>query len=175
MTIHSSQDFTPVNPHLVSGCGKFSSDFIDVVHALLDESSLRLQARCTVGGTQPLKAAARSARFGPVSLPCEVSIIIYGPQALMDNVGEFFQEVEMYLQDPNGCDWDVRYCNPHRLSSLNINDCPMTSELGRPGTELDQIMFQSIPGESDVLDVLDAHRDLPEAPQPALIRSFLQK
>lgn len=93
----------------------------------------------------------------------------------MDNVGEFFQEVEMYLQDPNGCDWDVRYCNPHRLSSLNINDCPMTSELGRPETELDHIMFQSIPGESDVLDVLDAHLDLPEAPQPALIRSLLKK
>ncbi|KAG7294426.1 hypothetical protein NEMBOFW57_004497 [Staphylotrichum longicolle] len=50
----------------------------------------------------------------------------------------------------------------------------MTSELGRPGTELDHIMFQSIPGESDVLDILDAHLDLPEAPQPALIRSLLK-
>jgi len=175
VTIHSSHEFTPVNSHLVSGRGKFSPDFIDVIQALLDVSDLRVQARCTVRGTQPLKAAARSARFGPVSLPCEVSIIIYGPRALMGNVGEFFQEVNMYLQDPDGCDSDVRYCNPHRLSSLNINDCPMTSELGRPGTELNQAMFQNIPGESDVLDVFNAHQDLPEAPQPAVIRSLLQK
>jgi hypothetical protein len=104
-----------------------------------------------------------------------VSIILYGPQGLIENVGEFFQDVDMYLQDPQGCDWDVTYCNPHRLSSLNMNDFPMTFELSRPGTELDQSLFQTIPSESDVLDVLDAHQDLPEAPQPEPIRSLLKR
>lgn len=114
-------------------------------------------------------------RFGPVSLPCELSIVIYGLQGLVNNVGDFFQEVDMYLQDPIGCDLDVRYCNPHRLSSLNMNDCPMTSELGRPGVEPHQILFPNIPDEPDVLDVFDAYQDLPEAPQPALIRSLLKR
>ncbi|KAK4142686.1 ATP-dependent DNA helicase [Dichotomopilus funicola] len=173
--IHSQREFTPANPQPVSGRGEFSSDSLAVVEALLNESSLRLQASCAVGGPLPLKAPARSRRFGPVSLACKVSIILYGPQDLMDSVGEFFQDVDIYLQDPIGCDMDVRYCNPHRLLSLDINDCPMTSELNRLGSELDSALFQNIPGESDVLDVLDAHQDLPEAPQPALIRSLLRK
>lgn len=42
VTIHSSHEFTPTDTHLVSGCGKFSTDFIDIVQALLDESCLRL-------------------------------------------------------------------------------------------------------------------------------------
>ncbi|KAH6613604.1 SNF2 family N-terminal domain-containing protein [Chaetomium sp. MPI-SDFR-AT-0129] len=175
VTIHSQREFSPANPQHPSGRGEFSSDFIAVVEALLNESGLRLQASCAVGGPLPLKAQARSGRFGPVSLSCEVSIILYGPRDLMDSVGEFFQEVDIYLQDPIDCALDVRYCNPHRLLSLDINDCPMTSELNLPGSELDSTLFQSIPGESDVLDVLDAHRDLPESPQPALIRSLLGK
>jgi hypothetical protein len=104
-----------------------------------------------------------------------VSIILYGPHGLTENVGEFFQDVDMYLQDPQGCDWDVTYCNPHRLSSLDMDSCPMTSELSRPGTELDPSLFQTIPSESDVLEVLDAHQDPPEAPQPELIRSSLKR
>jgi hypothetical protein len=175
VTIHSSHGFGPADTSNVSGSGKFAADFIDVVQALLDESSLRLQARCTVCGPQPQKAQARAARFGPVSLPCEVSIILYGPHGLTENVGEFFQDVDMYLQDPQGCDWDVTYCNPHRLSSLDMDSCPMTSELSKPGRELDQCLFQAVPSESDVLEVLDAHQDLPETPQPELIRSLLKR
>ena len=177
--IHSSHEFGPTDTNHVSGCGRFSSDFIDVVQALKAESSLTLQASCTVCSTSPqaLKAQAKAARFGPVSLPCEVSIILYGPKGLVDNVGEFFQDLDMYLQDPNGCDWNVTYCNPHRLSSLNIDDCPMTSELSRPGIEVefDHTLFQSIPGETDILEVLDAHQDLPEASQPELVLAVLKR
>ncbi len=175
ITIGSNQEFIPENLGHASGHGKFEFNFIPVVEALQDEPSLRLQVSCTVRGSQLQRTQARSGRFGLVSFPCEVSMILYGPQALIDNVGEFFQNVDMYLQDPTGCDVDARYCNPHRLSSLDIQGCPMTSELGRPATELDPALFQDIPSESDVLAVLDAHQDLPEAPQPNPIRSLLKK
>lgn len=175
VTIESSHKFIPANISDASGCGKFSSDYIDIVQALLDEPSLRLQASCTVGSLQPQKATAKPVQLGPISHPCELSIIIYGPKELLDDVGEFFQDLEMYLQDPKDCEWDVKYCNPHRLSSLNINDCPMTSSLCGPGARLDQTLFQMIPGESDVLDVLDGSQDLPEADQPHLILPFLKK
>jgi hypothetical protein len=181
VTIQSNHTFTPTNTSVVSSRGKFSSDFFDVVQALLDEPSLRLQAACTVGGPSlqpqgaPSKSQAKPARLGPVSLPCEVSIVVYGPKDLIDNVGEFFQACDMYLQDPKGCDWDVKYCNPHRLSWLNLDDCPMTSELSRPGAEFDQTLFQSIAGESDVLDILNGQQDLLEASQPEFILPSLKK
>ena len=175
VAIQSSHTFAPTNVVHISGCGRFSSDYIDIVQALLDESSLRLQASCTVGGPLSLKEREKATRFGPMSLPCEVSIIVYGPTHLMNNVGEFFQELDMYLQDPKHCDWDVRYCNPHRLSSLDIGSCPMTSDLGRQSPELDQALFQVIASESDVFDILDAHQNIPEAPQPMLILPTLKK
>ncbi|KAK3368855.1 SNF2 family N-terminal domain-containing protein [Lasiosphaeria ovina] len=139
VTIESSHKFTPANISDASSCGKFSSDYIDIVQALLDEPSLRLQASCTVGSPQPQKATAKPARLGPLSQPCELSIIVYGPRGLLDNVGEFFQYLEIYLQDPKDCEWDM------------------------------------IPGESDLLDVLDASQDLPEADQPQVILPFLKK
>ena len=175
VTIESSHKFAPTNISDASGCGKFSSDYIDIVQALLDEPSLRLQASCTVGSPQLQKATAKPVRLGPCSHPCELSIIVYGPKELLDNVGEFFQDLEIYLQDPEDCEWDVKYCNPHRLSSLNINDCPMTSSLCGSGAGLDQTLFQMIPGELDVLGVLDVSQELPEADQPPLILPFLKK
>jgi len=175
VTILSNHEFTPQSDSPISACGKFHPDFFDIVQALLDESGLRLQAGCTVNNVQPQGSQAKAARLGPVSLPCEVSITLYGPTDLMDNVGEFFQTLDMYLQDPKGCDWDVKYCNPHRLSSINLSDCPMTSDLSRPSTEVDQTLFQQIVGESDILEVFDVQQDLPEATQPELILPSLKK
>ncbi|KAK4031172.1 putative SWI SNF-related matrix-associated actin-dependent regulator of chromatin subfamily A member 3-like 3 [Parachaetomium inaequale] len=52
----------------------------------------------------------------------------------------------------------------------------MTSELSRPGIEVEfaHSLFQSIPGETDILEVLDVHQDLPEASQPELILPVLK-
>ncbi len=119
VTIISDHEFAPADAKSVSGGGKISPYFIDIVKELLNEPGLRLQASCTVCSPQQ-KAKADMERFGPVSLPCEVSIILYGPRDLAENVGEFFQDLDMYLQDPDGCDWDVIYYNPHRLSSLTL-------------------------------------------------------
>ncbi len=170
MIIKSSYEFTDDTG--ASGCGKFASDYIDVIQALLDEPRLRLQATCSI---QDAQSKTKAQRYGPLSLPCVVSIIVYGPGSLIDNVGGFFQDVEMYLQDPKGCDTNLKYCNPHRLSSLHIDDCPMTFDLDRPGANIDQTLFQNMSAESDVLDVLDTQEHLPEAPQPELILPSLKK
>ena len=165
----TGHSFTPVAESDVPGNGTCSPDFIDTIQPLLEEPNLRLQTSCTLGGLQAQKGKVNMARLGAVSLDCELSIIVYGPEELLNNVGEFFQDLDMYLQDPKDCCWDVKYCNPHRLSSSDINSCPMTSSLGVKDADLDQTLFQIIPGESDVLEVLDAVQDMPEAPQPKLI------
>ncbi len=176
VTILSRHEFAPPLESPVSGCGKFHPDFFDIIQALLVETDLTLQTSCTVNRPQPQGLQlAKPARLGPVSFRCEVSITLCGPAGRIDEVGEFFQSLDMYLQDPKNCIWDVKYCNPHRLSSLNLSDCPMTSELGCPSTEVDQAHFQQIASESDILGVFDVQQDLPEAPQPELIVPLLKR
>lgn len=156
------------------GRGKFDSEYVEIVRALLNEGELRIQAMCSLRDHH-LEKLAKKQRYGLISVPCTVSVIIYGPERLINEVGEFFQDVEMYLQDPKGCDMNTKYCNPHRLSSLHINDCPMTFELNRPGADNDLGFFQMLKEESDMLDIFDAHQNLPEAPQPDLIIPSLKR
>jgi SWI/SNF-related matrix-associated actin-dependent regulator of chromatin subfamily A3 len=42
-----------------------------------------------------------------------LNIIIYGPPALEESIGDFFTQQHIYLQDPLGCDRRVVYRNPH--------------------------------------------------------------
>lgn len=97
------------------------------------------------------------------------------PETLVNDVCDFFQDVEMYLQDPKGCDTNVKYCNPHRLSSLYLDDYPMTFDVGRLGAETDPTLFQKLSSEPDDLDIFDAHQSLPEAPQPDSILPSLKR
>ncbi|OCL07433.1 hypothetical protein AOQ84DRAFT_377686 [Glonium stellatum] len=89
---------------------------------------------------------------------------------LFDDVGDFFQIYELYLQDPIGCDRNVRYCNPHRLSSLD-EEAPMTFDLD----SVHQHMHVSeIGGITDLLEGFNAPIDLPESEPPAkLVTSLL--
>ncbi|KAK1750444.1 SNF2 family N-terminal domain-containing protein [Echria macrotheca] len=155
VTIESSHQF--VTSGHVYGRGKFASDYVDVVQALLDEQNLQVQAICRLEDAQSDKLAKKS-RAGLISIPCAISIIIYGPESLIRDVGDFFQEIEMYLQDPKDCDLNTRYCNPHRLSSLSVDGCPMTFDLDQPSMDADPTLFQRLSGESDMLDIFEAHQ-----------------
>lgn len=41
---------------------------------------------------------------------------IYGPATISDSVGDFASKCGLYLQDPQHCDRNVEYQNPHRIS-----------------------------------------------------------
>ena len=100
-----------------------------------------------------------------------LTIIVYGPLDLFDNVGDFFQTCDMYLQDPVGCDRNVRYCNPHRLSGLDV-EAPMTLDLD-PAHQ--HMHISEISGNIDLLEGLNAPIDLPETESPpALVTSLLR-
>jgi len=99
-----------------------------------------------------------------------LTIIVYGPLGLFDDVGDFFQTCNMYLQDPVGCDRNVRYCNPHRLSGLDV-EAPMTLDLD----SAHHMHISEISGNIDLLEGLNAHIDLPETESPpALVTSLLR-
>lgn len=138
----------------------------------MNESDLRLQFICTPElGHQSTKRS----RYGTMSVPCTLSLILYGPLDLGEDLGNFFQQMELYLQDPKGCDLNTKYANPHRLSSLKLEECPMTHSLQPPALFVDQAVFQNTASDVDILDIFNAQQNLVESPQPHAILSQLKR
>jgi len=167
----SAYEFASLNDHGVTG--KFASEIFDMMEQLMNDGDLVLHLTCTPeGGYQ--KSTNRS-QFAAMSVTCTLSLIVYGPPERCDEVGAFFQDSELYLQDPKGCNLNTKYCNPHRLSSLKLEECPMTFSLELPSIPLDEAIFQQISSDSDILDIFNAQQNLPESPQPDAIRSQLKR
>jgi SWI/SNF-related matrix-associated actin-dependent regulator of chromatin subfamily A3 len=101
------------------------------------------------------------------SLP-SLSAILYGPKWLSEDIGAFCQDSEIYLQDPLGCDRDVLYCNPHRISS-DQDVCCTTFELERASTDVVVTNLHI----ADALDVLSSPRTLGEVQTPRWLKTKL--
>lgn len=102
-----------------------------------------------------------------------LSVILYGPKKMCEDVGAFCESHEFFLQDPRECDRNVKYCNPHRLSSLDFSSCPVTYDIQttKPGT----LDTEDLSPQPELLDILNVHEDLPEASQPAEIQTQLER
>lgn len=139
--------------------------------ALLEEPLIELEMKCQFrdAGSNTRKTSS----FTPLVVQCQISFVIYGPSHLFEDVGDFFQGYDMYLQDPFDCDRDVKYYNPHRLSSKDLLLCPLTSAL-RDMTN-SALEVEELPSQPESLDLLDSHQDLPEAAQPAAIQTSLKR
>ncbi|PHH86173.1 hypothetical protein CDD83_10629 [Cordyceps sp. RAO-2017] len=149
--------------------GHIPSKYGQMIQGLLNDESLQLEVSCIVesepaGRHQP-RAFAR--------VPCVLEMTVYGPIEIFDEIGSWFEEYDVFLQDPQLCHLDVKYCNPHRLSSADLDSCPMVSEViaRRPGL----VHLQAIEQRPDLLDILDSSLDLEEAPQPRAIRTTLKR
>lgn len=152
--------------------GRVVSDYGQIIHGLLDESSLQLEVFCSVDS----ETASNNTRAGRVLMKhhCTLSITVYGPLELFDEIGTWFQEYELYLQDPTRVgELDVRYCNPHRLSSNDLSSCVLISEFIAQNSTL--FGFEEFVGQPDLLDILSSHADLEEAPQPTAIHTTLKR
>ena len=134
-----------------------------VLCALSQDSQLDMQIFFSSSGNDIKEGSQQSA--------AALTIIVYGPLDLFDDVGDFFQTCDMYLQDPVGCDRNVRYCNPHRLSGLDV-EAPMTLDLDPVHQHMH---ISEISGKIDLLEALNAPIDLLETESPpALVTSLLR-
>jgi hypothetical protein len=101
-------------------------------------------------------------------------ITVYGPLELFNAIGLWFQEYDVYLQDPQECYRDARYCNPHKLSTAGtLESCPLLSEIIRE--RIGMVQFQEVVERPDLLDVLSEQDDLEETEEPNLIKSTLHR
>ena len=149
-------------------------DWTMLTDALLEESRLELSVVCLKGEySLPQGMQHKTLKSQRKALSCTLSITMFGPLELFEEIGSFFQEHEVYLQDPAQCDRDVRYCNPHRLSSADLNACIWTSELGKEVAHL--VELTSTMSTPELLDTLTSVEDLPEAAQPSAIRTVLAR
>ncbi|KAF5553743.1 alpha mannosyltransferase [Fusarium phyllophilum] len=110
-------------------------------------------------------------RIPGYSAQCTLDIIIYGPLGLSQDVGSFFEEYDLYLQDPVNCKRNVRYHNPHRLS-IDPSDVKYTFDLSKSTAPLATTI--DIDDHSDLIDITLSHQDLAEAAQPRSIRTNLK-
>lgn len=99
-------------------------------------------------------------------------MILFGPHSLFEDVGSFFEEYNLYLQDPVGCSQNVLYRNPHRLSAESGPDIwtfNLDKEVAAPfSVENAQTRLGSI-------DILNSQQDWAETKQPGSIRTKMQR
>lgn len=147
-------------------------EFTYIINALLEERTLELEASLCIANDS-LSPTSRVKPFRSMRLlkPCSLGIIIYGPIDLSKDVGSFFEDYELYLQDPVGCKRNVRYCNPHRLPPLDGAVPKFTCDLGKSLQQL--IEMDDIGARPDLLESLNSQEVLPETPQPPSIRTSL--
>lgn len=158
-------------PSVASLTGSVSTQHEQLLQAILDEPSIRSQVICVLNDGN--SGARKPAGLLPQLIPCSLSINLYGPKELFEEIGSFFQDYDIYLQDPLHCDLNVKYCNPHRLSSIDPSLSPMTYELKT--NILEAFDIQPTSRHSELLDILDPQEDLSEASQPSEIQTKLER
>jgi hypothetical protein len=148
-----------------SPIGTLEENGLDILRGLSEEQSIGLQLLCTI----ELNRKALVSKPKLSSLSAYLSIIIYGPLDLFEDVGKFVEECDTYLQDPHGCDRNVKYRNPHRLSGLDP-DVPMTLDL----VQL-TINHEKAPSPVDLLAGFESDEFLPVTEAPSALRTALYK
>ena len=149
--------------------GRILSESGQMIQGLLDEPTLMLFASCILDGELTTRKSSRSS----VPWPCVLDITVYGPLDIFDEIGSWLQEYDVYLQDPQVCHLDVRYCNPHRMSSDDVDSCPLLSEIVSQISGL--IHLDDITERPDLLEILSSRINLEESQQPTAVRTALKR
>ncbi|KAF3767249.1 hypothetical protein M406DRAFT_328339 [Cryphonectria parasitica EP155] len=152
--------------------GRIISEHEQMIQGLLDEKSLDLQVFCAVEESPTSNKPDRAF----TQCPCSLSIVVFGALDLLEEIGSWLQEYDVYLQDPVNVSEQysgLRYCNPHRLSFEQPGSCSLVREVSAQNSRL--LGFQEIGNQPDLLDLLSNHAHLEEAPQPTATRTSLKK
>ena len=149
--------------------GRIASEHAHMIQGLLDESSLQLFATCA---PDAVPTARKSNRI-ILQVPCTLDITVFGPPDLFEELGLWFQDYDVYLQDPVLCHLDVKYFNPHKLSTDDIGSCLLVSDVVRKTSR--SLQLQILADRPDLLNILSSSSDLDETDQPSVIKAVLKK
>ena len=151
--------------------GLVTGKMFDVLWWLSQMQGMSLQLRCVIKQPPDGAGSKRKEKGTNLKLCASVFGILYGPLGSFDAIGEFLEDNNIFLQDPQGCDRNVRYRNPHRLSGMD-RDAPMTIDRELSVKEVRQQGWES---SSNYLDDLDFRENLPLADIPHALNTQLFK
>ncbi len=142
----------------------------EILGRLRAESGISLQILCSMTTSQPgiwlYKQLHGREGQGELSL----CVNIYGPETLFEDIGAFASECMLFLQDPQNCDREVIYRNPHRLS---FGTSPITYTRSEPGHGTLSPEIEDFGGSLDPFDISDLTKDLPETEPAKILRTSL--
>jgi len=165
VTLISSETFVINSDTRVQG--HISSDHSFLIQDILD-SGVELHATCILDLDK--SAAARKGGLWP----CKIDIAIYAPFAMFQELKEWSEHNEVYLQDPKSCPKEAKYCNPQRLS-LNFSAPVMVSQIASH-IRKHRVHLRDIMEDDDLLDrYLGSKIELQETEQPSAVKTALQR
>lgn len=97
---------------------------------------------------------------------------LYGPARLAEDVGSFVEACRICLQDPEHCDRNVEYRNPHRLPR---NDGAIYYTQSLPRTEFKLGVEETIENPFDLLSTTEDDDSFSDAPLPLGLRTMLYR
>jgi SWI/SNF-related matrix-associated actin-dependent regulator of chromatin subfamily A3 len=160
--------YSPPDRLMSGACiiGKIEDRSAQILQTLHEDSSLDMQI--VLAQRRVVKPPKR--RFGQALNAMLFSVILYGPENIAEDVGQFCQDCDIYLQDPHDheCDRNVVYDNPHCLSSSD-GQRRMTFELYRHSG--DAVITEV--HRTDTLEALIAPRWLGEISTPSALQTDL--
>ncbi|KAJ8067482.1 hypothetical protein OCU04_004826 [Sclerotinia nivalis] len=149
--------------------GKIDGKYSKIFHTLKDMNLASTQSYCTVE-IQDEKTQRKIFDYGKKhSTKIFLCVIFYGVIEAFEDVGEFFQECQMYLQDPFHCDRDVKYMNPHMLRSQEEEPVTTASITSESIT----CLAGNVSSQVDLFAVLRNEDNIEEAETPMAIETPL--
>ncbi|KAL7958743.1 SNF2 family N-terminal domain-containing protein [Trichoderma compactum] len=167
-TIHlqDSQTFHCIGDASIKG--QIDPGFAYITDALLDEKELELDITCSIDATQSSKTRFTT----PLSTPCRLKVTLFGPVSLFEEVGSFFEDHNLFLQDPVNCSRNILYRNPHKLS-FDSSPALWTSDLDKEHSNF--ALVEATQPRPELIDALNSQEDLVETKQPGSIRSVMKR
>jgi hypothetical protein len=146
--------------------GELDARSSQVLQALHEDVDIAMQLALKLSNTSMADRSKAPSLERRKSL--SLSVILYGPVWLADDIASYLQDCDIYLQEPHGCDRNVVYCNPHCLSASE-GEVRMTCELSssRANMAISRVVH------SDTLDALISARPLGEVDSPLALRTQL--
>ena len=147
-----------------------TAEHTEVIKDMMSAQSLTLRTFCIADEFRPTKSGDR--RLAQPT--CRIDIVILGPFSLFEELGPWFDQYDVYLQDPKHMVEDVKYCNPHRLSFERFDDCPRVSDVVSQTSVA--VHLRDLTTEQDLLDsYFSSSSDLEETPQPDIVTTSLER
>ncbi|KAI9708050.1 MAG: alpha-1,6-mannosyltransferase [Bogoriella megaspora] len=151
-----------------SNIGTIEPEIAKAIRVLCEYPDIELQLQCTIK-TAALRPLRKRSPRANSNYHAELSVIIYGALRRFDDLGDYLEKCGLYLQDPDGCKYNVAYRNPHRLSGMDEKS-PMTIEQAALNDQTEQ---EAHSVANDFLNLLVPQQFLAEAEMPWPVKTVL--